>query len=73
MNTKAAPRDEFRFRIAKAVDEAVTMTGGNNKSCLNCSHFDEKAELCVKFQQRPPARVIAFACPEYEDCDEIPF
>lgn len=73
MNTKSLPRDELRFRLTNAIAEAVTMKDGSTKSCINCSHFDEKTELCVKFQQRPPARVIALACPEYEDCDEIPF
>jgi len=42
------------------------------KSCLNCEHFSEATEICKKYKQRPPARVIAYACPSYEDL-EIPF
>lgn len=30
-------------------------------------------ETCAKFEARPPARVIAFGCPDYEDEDSIPF
>lgn len=43
------------------------------RTCLNCTHFFEKDELC-RFNgtnQRPPARVIASGCPAHED--EIPF
>lgn len=43
-------------------------------SCINCSQFDEKMEICRKFKQRPPARVIALSCGEdYEDENDIPF
>lgn len=30
-------------------------------------------EMCTKFKARPPARVIAFGCKDYEDEDSIPF
>lgn len=40
-------------------------------SCLTCDNFDEKAELCELYKQRPPARVIAFGCPSWQN--EIPF
>lgn len=51
--------------IARAVHEA-TMT------CITCDHFDLSKEVCMKFNyMRPPARVIAFGCPAYEN--EIPF
>lgn len=42
------------------------------RSCVHCDHFDQAAEVCNQFNRmRPPARVIAFGCPAYED--EIPF
>jgi hypothetical protein len=44
------------------------------KSCLNCIKFNEKAELCNLYNQRPPARVIAYSCGDkWEDVKEIPF
>lgn len=50
-------------------------------SCLSCRYFSEHgipetgrpAETCDKFKAKPPARIIAFGCPSYEDIDEIPF
>lgn len=42
------------------------------RSCINCEHFDEPNEKCKLYNQRPPARVIAYGCEEYEDI-EIPF
>ena len=43
------------------------------KSCLNCLLFNERAELCNKYNQRPPARIIAYGCKDWEDIKEIPF
>lgn len=44
------------------------------QSCLNCIHFRESAgEICGLYKARPPARIIAFGCPSYDDVDEIPF
>jgi hypothetical protein len=44
-----------------------------NASCISCINFDEKGELCKLYKMRPPARIIAYACPEYMDNQEIPF
>lgn len=46
---------------------------GMTTSCLSCAMFDEKEELCRKFNARPPARTIAFGCIEYIDSEEVPF
>lgn len=44
------------------------------KSCLNCLKFNEKAEICNLYNQRPPARVIAYSCGEqWEDLQGIPY
>lgn len=45
------------------------------KSCLSCDNFEEQTEVCKKFgNQRPPARIIAFGCPGYDNINEdIPF
>lgn len=43
------------------------------RTCVACIHFNENNERCAKHgQQRPPARVIAYGCPDYEN-DNIPF
>lgn len=73
-----------RFRILGLIGIAQTLgdvlkkqeigePNGLVSSCLSCDHFNESAELCVKFGQRPPARIIAFACESYSDNDRIPF
>lgn len=44
------------------------------QSCLSCRHFDETNEVCRKANGlRPPARVIANGCPQYDDMRDIPF
>jgi hypothetical protein len=58
--------------LMQHIREAVNEHGAM-RSCLNCLHFAEETELCGKFASRPPARVIAYSCPAYEDKDDIPF
>ena len=43
------------------------------ESCISCKNFHEQSEICKKYRQKPPARVIAFGCKEYDDIDDIPF
>lgn len=45
------------------------------KTCLTCSHFNQETEICDLANSRPPAKVIANACPSYNDMDDpdIPF
>jgi len=43
------------------------------KSCLSCKNFIEENEICKLANQRPPARVICYACPKYEDIEELPY
>lgn len=45
---------------------------GATKSCMNCSNFEESTELCKKYLQRPPARVIAYSCEAHDDINDIP-
>lgn len=68
-------RDGTMYDTAQAVQKALGYVNGNSptKSCLNCIHFIEHTETCKKYNARPPARVIAFSCPEYSDNDDIPF
>jgi hypothetical protein len=39
-------------------------------TCLNCTNFNEKEELCKKASSRPPAEVLVYGC---EAWDDIPF
>lgn len=55
------------IRLANAKPELVI------KNCISCNFWNEQKEICNKYQQKPPARVIAFGCPDYLDMDEIPF
>lgn len=44
------------------------------KSCITCDNFEEETETCKKFNARPPARIIAIGCGDYENINEdIPF
>lgn len=42
------------------------------RSCLNCTRFNEKDEVCILYDQRPPAKIIAKACERWESI-ELPF
>lgn len=49
-------------------------TDGAFPSCLSCKHFQEVHEACmISNYARPPARIIAFGCHQYQDKDDIPF
>lgn len=41
-----------------------------DRSCLQCMHWKYKEEICKKFKQRPPAKIIVNGC-QYHDF--IPF
>lgn len=43
------------------------------QSCLFCLNFKNDIEICKLANTRPPAKVIVFGCPEFDDRDEIPF
>lgn len=39
-------------------------------TCLNCCEWNETNELCNKFKERPPAKIIVKGCEHHTD---IPF
>lgn len=60
---------------AEALQAAVEKRGtavSLFRTCITCMHFVENTEHCSQFGARPPARVIAYGCPSYEN-DDIPF
>jgi hypothetical protein len=72
----ATLRIDAKYDIQSAVANAVINIIRDDpiyRSCLNCMYFNEQAELCSKYNQKPPARIIAYACPTWENQDEIPF
>lgn len=69
------PIIELRAAVRAAVDDAIQdalFVSGYLQTCLNCTKFDEQKELCVAANARPPARVIAFGCESFEECEEQP-
>lgn len=40
-------------------------------ACINCEHWTEATEQCKRFNCRPPAKIIARGCPDWES--QIPF
>jgi hypothetical protein len=52
--------------IQEVLDEADVW-----KCCLNCSKFVEVTEVCLLCTPpaRPPARVITFGCPAFDEVD----
>ena len=53
--------------------DALTRSVQNTlTTCIVCDHWNQGQEVCMKFNnQRPPAKVIAFGCPAFEN--DIPF
>lgn len=53
------------------IDELANTIERTTRTCLNCTHFYETTEICELAGSRPPAKVIAFGCPKFEE--PIPF
>lgn len=78
MSSEIVPklRSGAAFAVTQAIGqvvEAQVHLRGLHQSCLSCVTFREESEWCVKYNARPPARVIAYGCPGYFDEEEIPF
>lgn len=52
--------------------QLVFILDTNLRSCLNCTRFNEQTEVCILYDQRPPARIVAKACERWESL-ELPF
>lgn len=60
----------LKSRLYHLIEVAIKL---DVKNCIACEHFDEASEVCKKYGQRPPARIIAMGCPDFENNDDIPF
>lgn len=58
--------------VKSGVDIGTTMDPPH-QTCLVCDHFMEQTEHCMKFNARPPARIIAFGCEGFSDDNHVPF
>lgn len=50
--------------LAKELAETLTQA---TKCCITCEHFDLPREVCTKYARRPPAKIIAYGCPDYSE------
>ena len=67
---------EFHSKIVQSAFEALEKNAIKYfpfQSCLNCKNFNEPDELCILYKMRPPAKIIVFGCPSYDDIGDIPF
>jgi hypothetical protein len=46
---------------------------GLQASCINCLFFTEQTEICKRYNARPPARIIAMSCKDWDDKNDVPF
>lgn len=78
MLKKPELRVNARYNFRSAINGFVETIFSDARSypfqtCLNCDHWDDKEEICKKFSARPPAHIIVFSCPDYDDMNDIPF
>ena len=69
---KGEKRELVIIEIAKELGAVMRKhLDESTRTCINCIHFNEPTEQCRLFKARPPARIIALGCDEYQD--QIPF
>lgn len=54
-----------------AIENAITsfkqIVEMNLQTCVHCVHFTETNEICDVVKQRPPAKIIAFGCEQFDN------
>lgn len=63
---------KFPILAAPMLDEKlhrILVTRGAVATCLTCRYFQDD-EICSEAGRRPPAEIIVFGCPKFDD---IPF
>lgn len=78
MKIKPTLREGARLELSSAILNAAAniMEATANypyRTCLRCDNFDEPKEICKLYNQRPPAKIIAFGCEQFDDKEWIPF
>jgi hypothetical protein len=58
-------RQENLSRLAQAIVAEMNTVGLFN-TCCNCIWWQDYPELCTKFKERPPAKVIVKGCEWHE-------
>lgn len=66
---------ELRGKVNKAIEDVILNADYKDipfQTCIMCKKFNEN-EVCVKYNVRPPARIIVFGCQFFDDAGDIPF
>ena len=72
MTTPTQRLEATSLLAEKMAEKLLEVLDNKYRTCLTCEHFDEKQEGCyLAALERPPARVIAYACPLWQR--KIPF
>jgi hypothetical protein len=64
----------LRKQVQAAVIEACENVMSDQElfgTCINCRYFKEDVEFCTLANARPPARIIAFGCPSYQEVQAV--
>jgi hypothetical protein len=64
--------DSIKKLSEELCKQLIFILDTNLRSCLNCTRFNEEREVCILYDQRPPAKIIAKACERWESI-ELPF
>lgn len=69
---RSSPERERSIAIAlqAAAKEIAASVVTCMSTCVNCYNFDGTGEVCMLYKVRPPAKVIAYGC---ENFDSMPF
>lgn len=70
-NTSDFRRHEIQKAAQVLADAMVGELDVRTRNCANCDNYNHKAEICAKYNTRPPCQVIVTGCPEW--VDSIPF
>lgn len=59
----------FKIKVSEVFRELIDRQ--QVVTCINCIQWNDHDEKCTLAKIRPPARVIVFGCPAWEE--DIPF
>ena len=71
---RAIPHGDLFSTLNDAIRKYITNSANHPfQNCLNCKHWNFKEEICSRYNIRPPAEIIVYSCPDYEDSNDIPY